>query len=165
MRYADGNDLVDRYDARVIADVVRDDNTSVPIADVPSHPRVMSALDDASGEFEISLVAGKRYSIKDLEGLSGNNLAMRKRIVCDIAMSYLLQRRASRKPEDAGAAAKLAERHLKRLRDGDVVFSLEPQEDAGLPTMPEMSLLDYQKNYGLRDRVKNYYPARRYRTG
>lgn len=161
MAYADGSDLLDRFDARLIGDLVSDDNTQVAVADVPTNTVVLAALDDASGDIDAALLTARRYAAADLSGLTGNAQKHLKRITCEIAMAYLRRRRVDFDPESAKAFMELAEGHLERLRKGINVFGLDDQMDAGLPTVSGPSAVDFQNLNLMRDRVQNYYPARR----
>lgn len=161
MAYASATDLIARYDARLIGDLVADDNTQVAPADLSGNTKLAAALDDASGDIDAALLASRRYSADDLSGLTGTALAHLKRMTCDIAMSYLRQRRADWNPEQVKAFMEVAEAHLERLRKGINVFGLDDQMDAGLPEVGGPTTVDYQNLNLMRDRVMNYYPARR----
>lgn len=161
MAYATGEDLIARYDARDIGGLVSDDNNQVSPIDLPDDPYVAQSLEDASGDVESALLVGNRYSTTELAGLTGNSLATLKRIVCDIAMSYLLGRRAGQDPARLEGQAKLAYAHLERLRKGENVFNLDDQKLAGAPTIDGPTLATYNRLNMLRDRTRNYYPARR----
>lgn len=158
--YATGAQLLERYDARVLGDLVADDNTQVAAAALPANSIIVAALEDASGDIEAALFVGRRYSPADLSGLTGNSQKHLIRITCDIAVSYLLRRRVEQNPERAAAQAQLAESHLEMLRDGVNVFGLDPQMDAGKPTTTGPSTPDFTNLNLIRDRTRNYYPAK-----
>lgn len=160
--YATGSDLIERYDARVLGDLLADDNTSVALADVPTHPKVLVALTDAAGDIDAALMAGERYSRADLEALAGPSRALLTRITCEIAATYLEMRRMTIDVDKLTALKELAERTLNRLRKGEIVFNLAPQKDAGLPDAPLFTQVDADRSHLLRDRVKNYFPRRRF---
>lgn len=162
MAYADGSDLVKRYDARILSFVSNDDDTPVALADVPTHPAVLQALDDASGSIDAALRAGGRYSAEDLSGLTGTAMALLKRVNCDIAKHYLSLRRMSTTAEEEEKSAEVAERILKQIRTGEIVFVSDPQIEATLPEHPLFLEQDVLRNNTLRDRIHNYFPNRRY---
>lgn len=162
MAYASGDDFVLRYDARTIADQLSDDNTVVANADVPTHAVVTQLLEDASGKIDGALLASERYSTVDLQNLDGNALSFLQRLCCDVAFAMLFRRRGDCDPDKAQAYAKLAERDLEALRKGQIIFALTSQEQAGLPDSPQFLQTDAQTSWLLRDRVKNYFPARRF---
>ena len=158
MSYATGADLVLRFDARTLGDMIGD-GESVEEDDVPTHPVVTMALEDASGDIDMALKLGNRYSASDLANLTGTSLASLKRVTCEIALSHLLKRRIGR-AEEYEAQRKLAETTLERLRKGDIVFDLQPQQEAGLADSPTFIQADADQSTLLRDRVHNYYPRR-----
>lgn len=160
MAYCSPQDLLDRYDSRVIGDLVSDDNTRASEATLQEHPKLQSALDDASGDIEAALFVARRYSPQDLAGLEGHAASHLIRITCDIAMSLLLRRRVDTDPERATAQIKLAEDHLERLRKGIDVFGLDDQKDAGLVSTEGPTTVDYSNMHLIRDQVRNYYPQR-----
>lgn len=158
--YANANDLLQRYDRNDIGDLISDAGNQASPIDFDGHPIITAALTDASGDLEAALFAGQRYTVDQLGELTGNSLNHLKRVTCDIAMTYLLRRRAGRDPEGLKAQLEIAETHLKRLRLGENVFNLDPQKDAGNPSVGGPSAIDYQNLNLIRDRVKNYYPRR-----
>lgn len=160
MAYASVSDLLDRYDARVIGDLVSDDNTQVAAADLESNSKLQSMLDDASGDIEAALNTGERYSQQDLASLSPHSQSHLVRITCDVAMSLLLRRRVNLDPEKAKAQIELAETHLERLRKGIDVFGLEVHKAAGLIDEAGPSTVDISNLNLLTSRVKNTFPVR-----
>lgn len=159
--YATVAQLLERYDARLIGDIVSDDNEQVAAAALPANAKVLASLADASGDIESALLVARRYSAAELAGLTGHAQMHLIRMTCDIAMSYLLRRRVGTEPEKLAAFLDLAERHLEKLRKGINVFGLDDQMDAGLPEVTGPTSVDFQNMNLMRDRVHNYYPARR----
>lgn len=137
MSYAIPADLVARVDTQIVADLITDDdpNTGLrdrpPLDDILASPIVQTALDDASGDVLAALGKGQRYTPDQLTGLTGPGLAKLKRIVCDIATSYLFDRRADPKNEVIAESYRTkAERHLKALKSGEDIFYLADLSDA-----------------------------------
>ena len=91
--YAEPSDLVNRLELPTIQRLISDDGQDVPAEDLATDDKLLAALEDASGDVEAAMLVGKRYSVEDLEGLTGNSLATLKRITCTIALAYLLERR------------------------------------------------------------------------
>ena len=160
--YASAAQLLERYDARDIGDLVSDTDDQASPIDLLTHPLVTTSLEDASGAIEASLLVGNRNSPTELESLTGNSKSFLERITCDIAMSFLLCRRPGFDADRMTAQMNLAEMHLERLRNGENVLNLDDQRDAGNPTVDGPSLVRLQSHLHLvRDRVSNYYPGRR----
>lgn len=163
MSYATASDLVNRYDSRRIGDWVSDDGVRVAEGNLASNAKVLTALESASGEVEVALLQGARYSAGDLEDLTGTSLEYLKQIVCDIAFCRLFERRGY---GDEGEAPELtfkrSQEALSRLRKGENVFNIAEHVEAGLPSMatPERVQL---RNPTLMSEVArgNYFPRRR----
>src|SRR5262245_52150821 len=85
----------------------------------------------ASGEVEMSCVAGGRYTVADLAALTGASLRALKGLVADRAHYHLTKRRyPDRKIEDIPGAVDSKET-LDRLRLGEIIFGLQEVADAG----------------------------------
>ena len=163
MAYATGSDLIARFDARQISDLLEDDGTSVSQRDVPTHSVVTTALDDASGKIKGALRKGNRYLPADLSALTGESLALLKRITCDIAMALLLDRRIDADAEQSQKRHERAERYLEQIKSGDIVFDVDDIIEASNAEHIEHTEIDLVTTHKhlLRERTKNYYPARR----
>lgn len=162
--YATPADLLKRYDARDIGDLASDTGTQVSAGSIPTDPNVLAALADASGDIDSALMAGNRYTSADLTSLAGNTASKLIRLTCDIAMGYLLARRPG---FDMDRLKQFREQNhfmLERLRKGENVFDLAPQKEAGVIDHATPSAVDTSKLQLMRDRTKNYYPARRFPT-
>lgn len=160
MAYANALDLTSRFDERVIKDLLSDEG--VPVESVAGNLKLDAALGDASGRIDAALLVAGQYSADDLDGLTGNSLALLKRIVCELAMSYLMGRR----PEVFGgdryeALQKSAEDFLERLRRGERLFpSVADNITSGLPSVDGPSATEYQTLNLLPDRTKRFFPVR-----
>ena len=119
MSYATPAQMLERFDARVIGDLVSDSDSQVSAAELLTDPILQAMLDDASGDIEAALLVGGRYTVADLSGLTGNAQKHLVRICCEVAKAYLLRRRVSYNPEKDKAEIELAEHHLERLRSGE----------------------------------------------
>lgn len=159
MPYAAPSDLTARYDLRTVSQLASDNNVAVP--DVTAAPAVLAVLSDASGDVDVALMAGGRYTAADLAALTGNSLATLLRIVCDIAMSYLYARRPGFDVKKTKELRELADDHLDRLRKGENVFALPAQISAGQPTIDGPTAVEYEAMNLTADRARRgYFPAR-----
>ncbi len=159
MAHATPADLTDRFDARTIADLASD--TGEPVENLNTDAKVLAALDDASGRFEAAVLVSNLYSTTDLSGLTGNSLALKKRIVCDLAMVNLLRRRPERFGAEAIKAAEdSGEAYLEMLRKGQRLFDVDAAQDAGLPDIDGPTTIQYSTLNLIPDRTKNFYPFR-----
>jgi phage gp36-like protein len=157
--YATGDDLVIRYDIDLVGDLSTDERESMDRDEVASSPRVAAALGDASGEVEVALLAGGRYSVEQLQGLSGNALNHLKQIVCGLAMAALYRRR----PESADrefieSITKNARDAIQALRRGENIFGLQEVIDAGIVELTGPSAIDIRNRNDLSVRMGRFFP-------
>jgi phage gp36-like protein len=124
--YASGADFLQRYDARTIAQLVRDDSTQETIGSLPNDANLLTALQDASGMVESAVLVGNKYIPTDLTTLTGNSANFLKRLVCDLVIRRrpYIDRPVPPQYEEALA-------WLERLRDGERVFGLQEVMNAG----------------------------------
>ena len=158
--YATPADMLARYDARVVGDLVDDTDTQIQPAGLVNNPVLLALLADASSDIDAALTVGSRYTLTDLAGLTGNARQLLIRITCDIALAYLLRRRPSLKSDELKGVMELANQHLDRLRKGDEIFPLSAVIDASEPLVTGPSTVDFDGMNLMRDRCKNYYPRR-----
>lgn len=156
--YATGDDLVARYDIDMVSDLATDREV-VSRADIVDHPHVVTALEDASGEVEVALLAGAQYSVEDLAALSGNAANHLKRIVCGLAIAALHRRR----PESADESfietiTKEAREAIKALRRGENIFGLQSKINASKTETAGPSVVDLQTRNDLAFRMDRHFP-------
>lgn len=147
--FVTGEDLIARVDQREIAELAVDSESPVDSVAVSTHANVLLALEDAEGEVIANLQAGGRYTVAQLQALTGSSLSFLKRMICEIAMIHLYRRRPSWKPELLEAYEKIAEMYLKRLSKGEAIFGGDPERlEASRPSFDGPTLSDY-KNLNL----------------
>lgn len=157
--YADGNDLVARYDIDLVRDLATD-REGVDRAAIVTEPRVLVALEDASGEVEVALQTGGRYTSDQLATLTGNSLGHLKKIVCGLAIAALFERR----PESADAeyinrATKTAREAIAALSRGENVFGFPETLDASVVEIASPTVLDIRRRNDLPQRMSRFFPA------
>ena len=157
--YAAVSDLISRKRVTTLNDLATDDGARTGRVELATNPVLIAALADASGAVDSALLVGKLYTAEQLEGLTGNALAHLKRITCDIAFCYLLERNPI-DPDEAERYRKLATGHIERLQSGENVFGLAANIGAGLPTITGPTTVDYSRMNLIPDRTRNYYPNR-----
>lgn len=129
--YCTAAEFVKRYDLRQIGDLIGDDDTRVDGCNIATHPNVLAALEDASGEVEMACLVGKRYVPTDLNTLTGMSKRRLQKLVSDLAMWCLMCRRyPAMEPTTTYSGAVAL---LQQLREGVRIFGLEETADAGLP--------------------------------
>lgn len=159
MPYAASTDMTDRFDERPLADLVSD--SGEPVADLSSDRKLQAALDDASGRIDAAVTVAQHYTPTQLASLTGTDLAMLKRLTCELAMLFLMARRQDTWFSDRYERLELrCEAQLDRLRKGERLFGLEVNREAGLPTIDGPTTTQYDNLHLLRGRVNNFYPQR-----
>lgn len=137
MPYASAQDLLDRFDARRIGDLILDDDKSAraTVGQILSSAVVSVALTDASGMVDAACQAGEKYTQADLTNMAGTGLNLLKWITCSLAYGLLVRRRGHNAPDLQTLAPQFyeAQKYLEALRLGEVIFPLEANEEAGIP--------------------------------
>ena len=166
MSYSTPSQMLERYDARTIGDLVADDGNAVTPSQLLANPNLQAALDDASGEIESCVLQGRRYLVADLLTLvagTGHTRFLLIRLTCDIAMRLLAERRPWYELNNAYAQrVEQSQRTLDNLREGKQVFDLAPVIEAGLPAVDTPTLASLQNLNLMVDAARRgYYPTRR----
>lgn len=165
MPYCTPAQLLERYDARVIGDCVSDDATGVRVdpTDLLTNPIVLSHLEQASGEIEVSLMQGGRYEVADLSGLTGGSLAFLVALCADLTFASLWRRRSWTADDDRGrVVAEAARAELERIRKGEHIFGIPKIVEAGLPATAGPSRVALRRLNMIVDRARPFfYPERR----
>ena len=153
--YCTAAEFLKRNDKRTVARLVADADDAVTQGALPTDPNLTACLLDASGMVESAILAGKRYEVEDLAALTGAALAFLQRLVSDLAMGLLVQRRPTLNiPLSAGYQE--AQRQLELLRWGERIFGFDETADAGVM---QHDIITPDEVRSRNDRV---YQARRY---
>lgn len=165
MTFATANNLVERFDHRLIGDLCSDDGNDLTLGQVLTDARVAAALDDASGEVLTNLQVGGNYTYEDLEGLTGLNRSHLVRVCCDIAMGLLIQRRPNRvSTEVADKIAEKAREHIRQLRKGENIFGFPEKVEAGNLHASHMQATQLEGLNLIPDRMHRYFPDQQQRS-
>lgn len=166
MSYATPADMVLRYDARTLGDLVSDNGVRVAEVSLTTNTKILSALEDASGEIDAALLKAKRYTSADLSALTGNSLAYLKALTCRIALGALWNRRPYVDDMERDEALKQARIALERLRSGEHIFDNTDAKDAGLPDIVEPTMSSIERlNLTVDHARRGFYPSRKYMRG
>lgn len=158
--YITGAEFLKRYDWRDVGDLCDDGNSQVAEDDIPDDPNFLACVGDASADIDAALLVGGRYSTDELEALTGNGLKLLYRMCAELTMYYLLARRPAYDEEKLKAYESIRERHLERLESGNNIFNLTETVAATKAQVDHPSAVEYDNLGLLRDRIRNYYPAR-----
>lgn len=169
MAYATGDDLLARYDARVLGDLIRDDGVRLSPSEIAGDMTVETALSSAEGELNSQVLKGNRYRVADLEALDGADADFLKDIVCTLAFFWLHRRRSWVEISDSmREARKMVNETLKALADGKAIFNVEGTRNAGVAEVQAVSRVELERDWNLLRDVAagKFYPRRRtYRNG
>lgn len=156
--YATGDDLAIRYDIDLIRDLASD-RDPVDRDAISDYPRVVAALEDASGEVEVALTAGGRYSAIQLSELAGNSGNHLKQIVCGLAMAALHRRRPESADRDfIESIARDAREAIRALRRGENVFGLQETIQASVVQISGPTAVDLHHKNALPERMGRFFP-------
>lgn len=160
MTYAAPADLLTRYDARLLGDLVSDSGSPVVADALPSHPVVHAVLADASAAIDAAVSVGNRYTPAQMASLSDTAAAFVRRLTCDLALLYVKRRRGRFDPEKDGALLKEVNETLQSLRTGNDLLLLDGQSQAPASTIElvKPELVPLQRPDTIRRRTHNYYP-------
>lgn len=157
--YANVADWRQRYDEREIAQLVSDDGTAVDLSDLATNEVALEILQDAEGEVLAAIKTGGRYSDTDLADLDTAGTSYLKRLICELATTFLNERRWDYDPDKYAAREKRVKDRLDDLRNGKNVFGLADEITAGNPKLAVPSLVQRDSQTLIRDRTNNYFPA------
>jgi len=157
--WATVQDLVARWDRRLLADLAGDDGQ--PESDLENNARILAALKGACGEIRAAVLKGRRYRPEDLENLSEVDAAYLKDLVCGLAVLRLAACRVTTLGTEVWEALRkdLRER-LAELERGERIFATDQAQAAGLPKADGPRWADYTALNLLVDRCRGYYPPR-----
>jgi hypothetical protein len=130
------SEFLDRYDANLVGELVRDDGSRATVAEMVGDPpttdpdsKLVAALADASGLVEAALLTGGKYTREDLATLDGNGVGFLRRLVADLAIGHLLDRRGPNAQNWPNYER--ATQVLERIRTGSAVLPLSEAVEAG----------------------------------
>lgn len=145
--------LLQRYDYRLIGQLISDTGTAEDASAIIADPITTQMLADASGLIVSYALKGGRYSEADLTALTGNGQAFLERLTCDLSLYYFVQRRGL--PVDKYPQVADAMDWLVKLSEGDLIFPVQANIDAGVaqsqaitvPTIVDQNFLTNSVRY------------------
>lgn len=131
MAYATSADMIKRYDANRVGQLVKDDGTKATTAALVTDDVLAAALDDASQLLRSAFRAGNRYTDDDITDiLASAGAALLIRLTCDIAYGLLMARRGYPEADIQNNTPRYkdAMETIRAIRNGDKVFDIDGDE-------------------------------------
>ena len=150
--YALQTDFTARFDWRTASQLLSDTETALTQDEVSESTRLLTLLQEASGEVESATLAGNRYVItssqNDLEDLTGNSLEYLVGLVCTLAASRLYERRPDMLQKIA-PRVEAAREALDMLRKGERIFGTVEHAQAGRMTHEQHTVAHTEDRRGI----------------
>jgi phage gp36-like protein len=161
MGYATGADMLQRYDARLLGDLVSDDGTQVSVANLPTNGNLVALLTDAQAAIDAALFVGNRYTVAQLTTLSTTAQSFLRRLNCDLCLIYLKRRRGVFNSEKDGDLLKECDARIKGLRDGEdlLMQAVDTEAQASTLELDAPTMIPVLRRQTIRNQVRNYFPV------
>jgi phage gp36-like protein len=161
--FATAADMIARYDARTLGDLVTDDGNQVAENALAANPKMTAALATATGQIKAAVLRAERYTTAELEALTGESQQYLKDLTCQIAFWCLWRRRPYIDDQQRNEVKASADEALELLRTGAHVFDIDRQKDAGTPKVETITRAEVENDWSLFvDQARgNFYPRRR----
>ena len=154
------SDMIARYDFRMLLRLCFDDDANHDATSLAESPVLNAAIGDACGEFRAALSVAGMYDEEQLGNLTSDSLSLAKRIVCELALSFLYSRRGGEARETVKELRLSSEEYLDRLRKGERLFSINEskvKEQAGQASLIEPSVVELRNLNGVTHRARVYF--------
>lgn len=159
MAYARPEDLLARYDAREVGDLLSTSDRRIDAGEIATHPIMMAALEDASGQIRSAALVANKYTEADLDLLYEKNDSFLIWLTCTLAVGNLRDRRSV--PSDYFAEQTTrAANWLAAMRLGERIFNVDANKDAGNPSVYSPRLAVQQRT-GFLSTESRYFPGAR----
>lgn len=132
---ATAQNLIDRFDTRVVGDMVLDTNAQAPKADLLDNgteagKRVEIAIEDATADIESAVLSSGVYSPAQLTEAFTDGNATLIRTTCSLAMGYLYDRRGVGVPDNHQTLIDSARDAISSFKRGEDVLNIESARGA-----------------------------------
>lgn len=160
---ATADDMIARYDSRILGDLCSSNKVQIPEDELSTNSVMTTALSTATGRIKSTVLRAKRYTIEELEALTGDAQDFLKDLVCRAAILSLYRRKGYANDKVRDEIQKIHEADMESLRKGDDVFDISRAQVAGIPEVKAYSRLEINNKWGLFvDQARpRFYPRRR----
>lgn len=161
--FATPADMIARYDVRTLGDLCSDSGERISEAGLAANTKLLTCLSSASGRVIASTLRAKKYTVDDLNALTGESLAYLVDITCRVAFWLLWQRKPYVDTQQRMEAKKEYDETLEMLNKGDQIFDVESVKDAGIPQVETITRVEIESDWSLFvDQGRgHFYPRRR----
>jgi hypothetical protein len=158
MAYATPTNLLSYIDARLIGDLALDTGVRLTPTQILTDPNVAAALSSGAGEINSCVLVGQRYTVAQLNALTGDDAALLQMLNSWLAYGILCSRRG-RDPKERPEYVQTQET-LKQISQGAELFNT-PQGQSGLPQTNFMTAAQWQSVNTIRSATPQLFPVRR----
>lgn len=144
--YAQPSDLQAYCDWREVGELISDSTEQLSPIDQLTHPNVIKALNRGAGELESAFLVSGRYTIAQLQALTGNSLELLIGANCDLALYWIYNRKPLLNQEKWKLYREVHDTLIKKLQDGTNVFNVQVNIDAGTPQAKGLSTVEYAQS-------------------
>lgn len=145
MAYATIAEMIERYDERVLKDLVQDDDTRN--ADLTGNDILTAVLDDGTALIDAAIRV--TYSNEQLAVLAAANSAVLRRLNADLAMGMLQQRRVRGMPDQIREVVDEAKDMLRDIRNGVALLDDTEARAATIATPHRVTETESRENWPL----------------
>ncbi|MBE41884.1 MAG: hypothetical protein CL480_11360 [Acidobacteria bacterium] len=176
--FADSADMLARYDARTLGDLLADDGTRVTTGNMAANTRLSAALKSATGRLKAAVLRAERYTVDDIANMQSSGHAnydeesseYLKTLTCDVAFWEIWKAKPHRgnHASDRKEAREASDLAIAAMTSGAEVFNVPRITDAGTPKVATVTRAEIESEWMLAvDQARGrFYPRRRsYRSG
>lgn len=161
--FATAADMMNRYDVTTLGDICGDAGVRITPAQLPTNTKLLTALNSATGKIKANALRAGRYTVADLEGLTGESKAYLADLTCRVAFWYLWQRKPYTDDQQRHQLKADADDAIEEIRTGAECFEVQDAIDAGHPTISTVTRVEIENDWDLRvDEMRGrHFPRRR----
>lgn len=159
MAYCTNQQIQQIIDARLLGDLVVDTGIRQTPSQLNSDANLTLALSTASGLINSAALVSERYTVAELQGLTGDDANFLVMMCAWLAFGILCSRRG-RDPKERPEYEQVLQM-IEDLKQGAKMFNVAADVAVGTPNEDFPSAQNYQTVNTLRTATNFYYPIRR----
>lgn len=163
MSYCTPAQLLQFIDDRLIGDLIYDNGVRATQTQILTDSNVILALSTASGQINSAALTAQRYTVAELNGLTGDDQNLLIMMTAWLAFGILCQRRG--RPAENNPQVQVSYKEtlelLNQLRRGDTLFNVAGNVAVGVANEMFMTNAQWQAVNTLRSATPKYFPTRR----